>query len=348
MVRAPRLTALLLALLPLPIAATNASDMVERFDAAVVGMSPEEGTAVAGQPRLRRSGADLGVERLLNIDVEFPGKIKGKMYRGFLHGEAAVFTRSAGHLDVTVMRNGDTEVVSFNAPESPGLPTESISADADQPSSRSRRSVNPGHFEDPAAYNLRFYFVKHDDLIDHAATSLHARYVAWWLADMAGNVLPAEPLRANYLEHLPWITSIAYGDSRSLDIFERTLKALDDFYGFDMERTYKNKYVLLTARPPMPGTTGVAFEGGNEAIASIVGRSRIVAHEVGHMLGATHRQAETRGWWGCETNMLAISSGRRDDCLEYTAANQRAMRSYMRHGPDSLAPRRMADAPPAQ
>jgi len=93
------------------------------------------------------------------------------------------------------------------------------------------------------------------------------------------------------------------------------------------------------------GDAGVAFEGGNEAIASISGRMRIIAHEIGHMLGATHLAAESRGWWGCETNMFAVASKQRRDCLEYTAANQRAIRSYMRHGPDMSVPRRMADAP---
>jgi hypothetical protein len=345
MVATSRLAALLLVLPFHPATATAATSMVERFDAAVARLPPEDAPADDGPARARRSAADVVIERRLNIEVDFPGDVHGAMYGGFLHGEAAVFTRSGHHLDATVMRDGDTRVMSFDEPGDGGAQADPVSAGTGAEAMRVRRSVRPGHFEDPAAYSLHFYFFKHDDLADSNVRVLHARYVAWWMADMATHVLPVNRFRASYAERVRWLTSMPYGDAHSLDVFERTLKAMDHTYGFDMDRTYKRKFVLLTAGRPMPGTSGVAFEGGNEAIASIAGRTRIVAHEIGHMLGATHLNAETRGWWGCETNMLSISSTVRSDCLEYSAANQRAMRSYMRHGPDTLAPRKMVDAP---
>jgi Metallo-peptidase family M12B Reprolysin-like len=348
MVLTPRFAALFLVFTSPPLVASDAASMVERFDAAVARMSPTTGPSVADAVRLKRSAADFLVERRLNIKVDFPGDVEGTMYGGLLHGEAAVFTRSGDHLDVTVMRNGETQVTSFDAPMGGEVPADTVPFVAAPASRRMPRSVDPGHVENPAAYVLHFHFLKHDDLIDRDAQELHARYVAWWLADMATNVLPVEPLRASYTDRAPWLTSMEYGDADSLDRFEGTLKALNAYYRFDVTRTYKHKFVLLTAGLPMPGTTGVAFEGGNEAIASVAGRARIVAHEIGHMLGATHAEAETRSWWGCETNMLPNTSGWRGDCLEYTAANQRAIRSYMRHGPDSLAPRKMADAPPLE
>lgn len=318
--------------------------MVERFDAAVAALSTEAAQPDAGPVRTKRSGADFSVERRLNIRLDFPGDVQGAMYGGLLHGEAAVFTRVGDYLDATVLRDGETEVTSFDGAGSGPFPA----ALAKDPGlGRARRSVPPGHFEDPAAYNLYFHFMVHDDLSSHTTRDLHARYVAWWLADMSARVLPVEPLRASYAESVPWLTSMAYGGTDSLDAFERTLKALDDHYEFEMDRTYKHKFVLLTASSPMPGIAGVAFQGGNEAIASIAGRSRIVAHEIGHMLGATHANAETRGWWGCESNMVATAAVGRKDCQEYSAANERAMRSYMRHGPDTHAPRRMADGPVA-
>lgn len=350
MVSPSRVAALLLILPfhpPVALAApsTDVSGAVARFDAAVARLSSAGGPLSPAPGRAPRSAADFVVERRLDIALDFPGDVHGTMYGGFLQGEAAVFTRAGDHLDVTRLRNGDTVVNSFDAPpDSRAAATAALPA-AGQGSTRARRSVPPGHFEDPAAYPLHFYFLKHDDLGEHSIRELHARYVAWWMADMATHVLPVDPFRVSYAERVPWLTSLTYGDKHSLDIFERTLKALDGQYAFAMDQTYKHKFVLLTAGRPMPGTSGVAFEGGNEAIASIAGRARIVAHEIGHMLGATHLNAETRGWWGCETNMLSISSSVRSDCLEYSAANQRAMRSYMRHGPDTLAPRKMMDAP---
>jgi hypothetical protein len=340
MVSSSRVAAWLLLLASPPLAATSASSLVDRFDLAVAGMSPTGGPTVVERSRPRRSGADFVVERRLNVKVAFPDSVSGTMYSGLLHGEAAVFTRSGNRLDAAVMREGTIEVTSLDAGSTIGAP--------DLPSRRSGRSVGPGHFENPAAYSLDIHFLKHDDLADLSIWDVHARYVAWWLADLSNHVLPTEPISVWYSAGVPSLTDMAYGGEGSLHAFERALKALDDDYQFGLERTYKKKYILLTANPPTPGTAGVAFEGGNEAMASLGGRERIIAHEIGHMLGANHLSAETRGWWGCETNMLSIANKLRHDCLEYTAANQRAIRSYMRHGPDTTAPRKMADAPTAE
>ncbi len=339
----PRFVAVLLVLTPLGAHARATSGPVEQFDAAVAGLSLRDSSPDEARNRVTRSAADFEVGRRLNIAVDFPGDVPATMYSGLLHGEAAVFTRSGQHLDATVMRKGNIEVVSFDASTAPaaGL-SPTIPA---RTSPRVRRSVGPGHFEDPAAYNLHFFFLKHDDLADRTLRELHANYVAWWLADFSLRVLPVEPIRITYAERASWLTSMPYGRIDSLDNFERMLKFLDHEHNFDMDRTYKRKYVLLTAERPMPGTAGVAFEGGNEAIASVAGLSRIVAHEIGHMLGATHEQAEIRGWWGCDTNMVPNVSTLRGDCLEYSSANRRAIRSYMRHGPNLTLPRRMADAP---
>lgn len=345
MVLQPRFTCLSFALALGPAAAIAAPGMVARFDAAVAQLVSAEEGPIDASGRTKRSAADFSVQRRLNVDVSFPGDIRGSMYSGVFHGEAAVFTRAGDSLDATVMRNGDTEVTSFDATSEDLASVNQAPVSEAPEGSRARRSLAPGHFEDPAAYTLHFHFLKHDDLLDRDARELHARFVAWWLADMAVNVLSVESMQVSYWEKTPWLTSMAYGGVDSLKQFEQTLKVMDPRYGLGVDQSYKHKYVLLTAGRPMPGTTGVAYEGGNEAIASIAGRSRIVAHEIGHMLGATHAAGETRGWWGCETNMLSISSRARADCLEYSSANRRAIRSYMRHGPDTYAPRRMMDAP---
>jgi len=327
-----------------PMAASAGSSMLERFDEEV-GRLDMEARPPGGPGRQTRSAADFRIDRRLDVRLDFPGDVPGRMYSGAVHGEEAVFTRAGDFLDATVMRDGEAEIMSFDASTAERGPVSAVSATTHAAYRRSARSIGPGHAEDPGAYTLQVHFLKHDDLYDRSARELHARYVAWWLADMARRVLPVEPLRVSYIERAPMLTSVPYGDAGSLDTFEATLKALRYVYGTHVDQTYKHKYVLLTARPPMPGTTGVAFEGGNEAIASVSGRTRIVAHEIGHMLGATHADAETRGWWGCETNMLSHFVRWRSDCLQYSAANERAMRSYMRHGPDAVAPRKMVDGP---
>jgi hypothetical protein len=344
MVSSPRVAASLLLLAFHPLVALASAGMVERFDVAVANL-PAAGTSrPEEQVRPRRSSADVVVERRLNIEVDFPYGMHGAMFGGLLRGEPAVFTRSGGRLDATVMRNGGIEVMSFEPAQ--GARGADFSASATGVRSRRvRRSVPAGHFEDPAAYSLQFDIVKHDDLVHRNAWDLHARYVAWWAANLSIRVLPVEPMHINYVEQVPGLTNMPYGRADSLEAFERALKHMGKGYGFDVESTYKKKFVLLTAGLPMPGTTGVAFQGGNEAIASVGGRDRILAHEIGHMLGATHENAQALGWLGCETNMLAHTSRLRSDCFRYSSANERAIRSYMRHGPDTHAPRHLADAP---
>jgi len=338
-------TLLLYTLLYLPARVASAG-MVERFDAEVARIALRNGPPAAALRGDASPAADFSVEQRLSISLDFPGDVRGAMYSGSLHGEAAIFTRASDYLDATVLHGGDTSVTSFNAVTRAAMaPDNPFATAVDDPRRRARRSVGPGHVEDPNANSLHVRFFRHDDLVDRTARELHARYAAWWLADMALRVLPAERMVVSYWERVPWLTSMAYGDSESLYDFDHALKLISDDYGFAMDKTYKNKFILLTAGSPMPGTAGVAFEGGNEAMASIAGRDRVVAHEIGHMLGATHEDSEMRGWWGCDTNMVAVATRGRDDCRDYSAANRRAMRSYMRHGPDTVAPRRMADAP---
>ena len=306
--------------------------IVRQFDALATAVPPADPSedAIAGEVP-----SDLTVERKLAVELEFPDEVSGHMFTGTWRGERAVFTRSGPHLDISLLRQGQVTVISFTAPPldaEEGERRAELSSVRPTPS-RSRRSVPPGHFEDPAAYSLHFHFFRHDDLLLKPSRELHARFVAWWLADMAGAVLPVEPMRATYLERVPWVTDMAYGHPGSLEAFAHVLGLLGEHYRFDIDKTYKRKFILLTASRPGPGIGGLAFQGGNEAIARVNGRDRIVAHEIGHLLGATHALAERPRWWGCESNMVAAADAGRGDCMYYTAANERAIRSYMRHGP---------------
>lgn len=325
--------------------------LVDRFDQAVasglparIPVPPDSG----GRSRRDVRVADgIVVERRLAVDLRMPDDAAAAMYAGTLDGEHAVFTRAARRLDVSIPEREGVRLVGFAAgrssatrrmfPADAGRTGEPKSLDPSVP------ALKPGHLEDPLAYHPTFHIFIHDDLRHEDVHALHARFVAWWLHDLL-DVLPAEPVvSVYYYMHVPWVSDIDYERDDVLDGFSRALRmhahsnpALP--YGL----TYKHKFLLLTAGPAVNGSSGLAFEGQSEATASITGRNTVVAHEFGHTLGATHDKAEIfwmgptfiHGWlWGsCDTNMHPMAPSDLS-CLLYSEENQRAIRSYLRHGP---------------
>ncbi len=94
---------------------------------------------------------------------------------------------------------------------------------------------------------------------------------------------------------------------------------------------FEYKFMLVTSHEPLPGVTGQAWLGGEEAIASLSGRYTIIAHEYGHTLAATHEDAEVQ-WssvWPCETNLISSTVALRSNCYRYSRKNERNIRVHM-------------------
>jgi hypothetical protein len=294
------------------------------------------------------AGAGISVERRLPVNLRLSPQVAGAMYAGQLNGEYAVFTRGGDGLHVSLPTAEGVTVVTFLAgrdeawrrtyPAGEGLADEPVA------SYTGELSIKPGHLEDPLAHTPTFHIFVHDDLRDHTVADLHARFTAWWAADLL-KVLPGEPtIFVNYHSRVPWITDMDYEHADVLDRFAVALRQLSLHTELPYGKSYKHKFLLLTAHPAVAKASGLALVGQSEATASIQGRVSVVAHEFGHTLGATH-EAATSGripsgpwsmmyWYGCDTNMHPVAPST-FSCLRYSPANERAIRSYMRHGPVS-------------
>jgi hypothetical protein len=178
---------------------------------------------------------------------------------------------------------------------------------------------------------LIFWIFLHDDTLGVKRQQIHDDYVAWWLADMK-KILPTHRLRVIYSQQISGLTDLAYGHESSLADWTRAVEDYAQREKLPLIRSqFEYKFLLLTSSEVAPGVSGLAWLGGDHAMASLKGRYTIIAHELGHTLTAMHEDAEIR-WasgWPCETSLKTDVSPLRANCYRYSAANQRRIRSHM-------------------
>jgi hypothetical protein len=320
---------------------------IARFDRAVAAGLPRT-IPVPTRAALSRGSDPTGllvVQSHLDIGVRFADGASGNMYLATWKGEPAVVTRSGDHLDITVAHHDGISVTGFDGDSNAAHVIESTDGNAGMDAANPTFATHAQRRSDIAGGNpaalpprttnqhptLTFWMFLHDDTLDLDRKHIHARYVAWWIADMA-KILPTRKLWAIYSQQVEGVTDITYGSETSLrdwttaiDLYERRNK-LPRVPG-----KFEYKFMLVTNSEPMPGVTGVAWLGGDEAIASLSGRYTIVAHEYGHTLAAMHDDAEVR-WsslWPCETNLISGTVALRSNCYRYSTKNERNMRVHI-------------------
>jgi len=325
-----------------PQATTTPENAVARFDTAIATGMPTVVPLVPLNDELVVLGAFGG-------DIIFADGRHGQMYDATWHGAPVVATRSGNHLDITSLSSGGVGIIGFTAGstkvEHETLPAMNGSVDAsatmDTVTSAALRiasttddSLSPGR--------LTFHLMLHDDLGDTTSQHVHAGYVAWWLADLQRNIVPGKKVDVLYSELIPGVTDVRYRYVGSLHDWSDVIANYAQEQ--NIPRTYKHKFMLIVRGMPEPERYGRSWQKGSDGIASINGRYSEVAHQLGHLLGAKHANAEVRfGRWWCETNMYTPSLLLRSNCYGYSRTNMRLIDEYIRTGQGFIADSRWSE-----
>ena len=270
---------------------------------------------------------DLAIDRSLPVNVSVAGVRSGQVFVGQLGASRATMTRWNDRLDI-VTDEGRRLLLPMAAAPRGDLPV------------RAKRSL--------FGASVSFHVFLHDDLFagrhlvrtllkpgltytsDEVIRAFHDGYIAWWLVDLMSNVLPNEGIDISYDHHLDGLTDIPWGETTLVD-WSRALWAPGSLLARPGRLSIREKYLLVVPGRVSEDAYGKAYVKGFAGVASWNGPYSVAAHEFGHMLGATHDDAEIRrdGGWPCETNMVSPMVDIRSNCYAYSDANRVHIRDYL-------------------
>jgi hypothetical protein len=312
-------------------APAHSPPIAEAFDRQIAGGLPHD-------VLLSRPGAApqrVSVLERLDTTLDLPDGAQGTLYLAEVDGRPASVIRAGDRVDVVVDDETPTSAprmarFSSGAGAWPGLEGSDLLLLPGDGESEALTELYGGS-DAPAEKTLHVWIFLHDRSGEHDYAKFLNWYAAWWIKDMETNVRPGLPIRVSLRARVPGLTDMNYHDgpakSRISDIAVAGARYVKE-QGGHVDRL--TRFVLFVNEPPrnLPsGVLGSAFEPYRAAIASNRGHRHIFAHEVGHLIGATHEAAENRFF--CVTNMADNIIGKAA-CREYTKANQQNIRDYLR------------------
>jgi hypothetical protein len=181
----------------------------------------------------------------------------------------------------------------------------------------------------------------HSDLQNYQKNNLYADYFVWLKTELE-LISGREVLILMYHhDEAPKLAGYNYRNENESAALQGWRDLLHDLYSKisnrDRDEANLTKFLLLTRdniNEELGGIigliAGIAMFKGHCAIASI-GSYRYPAHEIGHMLGATHEDSEVvyDGWWH-DTIMLADDfSLARGNVYRFSDKNRENIREYL-------------------
>lgn len=180
-----------------------------------------------------------------------------------------------------------------------------------------------------AARSLVIWVYPHNELADISDEQLNNDYFQHWLEEM--RLVTDKPLEVIFKRNVPGITDISYDGMTG----DELLKQFTNEIAYRPEAqpfTLMRKHLLLTQNPydrsGLNYVAGLAYYKQTTAIASLAVYTA-PAHELGHMLSATHEDAQVNfNGWFCET-YTHPRIPLRSNCYRYSDKNRQNITDYL-------------------
>ena len=201
----------------------------------------------------------------------------------------------------------------------------------DQTSVRDKRSLMDEKSEQSKNPILLMVYI-HSDLDGYDINELNNDYFSWVRTELQDISNRNIDMTLNTQSTSPEMANFNYKDNSSAYSLHRWSELVDKARskvpGAKFYHPKLIKHLLLTRDPINEKIAGVAYSKDECGIASI-SSYMTPAHEVGHMLGATHEDAETtyNGWW--HDTIMKGSNAFHGNLYRFSDKNRESIRNYL-------------------
>ncbi|WP_434602401.1 hypothetical protein J3P91_00320 [Pseudomonas sp. Z4-7] len=176
--------------------------------------------------------------------------------------------------------------------------------------------------------------VKHDDLKDYSTSQLYSDYFSWFKPELEKVAHRKVRITMFPVGTYPSLSGFNYKHAEQEKTIREWWRLIEELHITTVQNGGLEpslaKILLLTRDNLNSKVAGIATVRSYAAIASIT-NYRTPAHEIGHMLGATHDDGaiEYDGWWRNSIMFGDDFSDFRGNTYRFTEKNRANIRSYV-------------------
>lgn len=301
--------------------ATALDRRLEIFDARAGGPLPTRFVL----PDPNGEEHSVALIRRFRSDIRLNGK-PAAMFKAEIDGRPGAIVRHGEALDITL-----DEETPATPPGSGPIDYETAPTEALPPFTARRSMVPKAPDADPEA-GMTVWLFLHREAHEYDRAKVLSWYANWWLDDMETAVMPDVPVRIWVVENAPGITDLDYhAGMANMRLWDVRRRGKEFATASGEAVTSLHKFVLLVGDPAENwghNAVGIAAQNIGAAMISNQGPRLVLAHEMGHLLGARHEDSEYR--FLCDTNMVPDVTSLKLPCKVYTKANDANIREYVR------------------